>query len=187
MLQWSRAVVAAFVVVSSLTSSAPATAACWSPPVGAPVRDPFRAPDCPWCPGNRGIEYDTPRGAPVAAVATGRVTFSGVVAGTAYVVVDVGRGRRVTYGRLVERRPAAGELVARGQVIGRADTGFHLGVRVGTQYVDPAPLLGRLVGRARLVPIDGTPAAPAPPPVLRCGSTDRRTWAAAGAIGGRRR
>lgn len=186
MFVWSRTVVA-IVVVVALTPSPTAAAVCWPPPVDAPVHDPFREPDCPWCPGNRGIEYATPAGARVVAVATGRVTFSGVVAGTAYVVVDVGAGRRVTYGRLLERHPAAGDLVVRGEVIARADTGFHLGVRLGERYVDPAPLLGRFVGRPRLVPVDGSPAAPAPPALLRCRATDPRRAVAAGAIGGGRR
>ena len=65
-----------------------------------PVVDPFRAPACAWCPGNRGLEYAPPPGPPVRAVAAGVVTFTGVVAGTRYVVVD--------HARRLARRPTAG-------------------------------------------------------------------------------
>ena len=30
---------------------------CWAVPVNAEVADPFRAPECRWCPCNRGVEY----------------------------------------------------------------------------------------------------------------------------------
>src|SRR3954470_12542621 len=75
-------------------------AQCYAPPVTAPVVDPFRQPPCAQCAGNRGLEYATPPGTAVTAVAGGVVTFSGVVAGTRYVVVDQPDGYRATYGRL---------------------------------------------------------------------------------------
>ncbi|MFP5489044.1 MAG: hypothetical protein ACLGHQ_12150, partial [Acidimicrobiia bacterium] len=56
-------------------------ATCWYPPVEANVRDPFRDPGCPWCPGNRGIEFATRPGQPGTAVAAGRGSFVGTVAG----------------------------------------------------------------------------------------------------------
>ena len=74
--------------------------ACWLPPVDAPVVDPFRPPPCTWCAGNRGLEYGTPSGVAVRAVAAGEVTFSGTVAGERYVVVRHADGRRATYGGL---------------------------------------------------------------------------------------
>lgn len=141
---------------------------CWRPPVVAPVVDPFRPPACRWCPGNRGIEYGTRSGQPVWAVESGRVRFAGDVAGTMYVVVQHRDGRRVTYGRLSERRVDVGDLVLGGRIIGTATASFHFGVRVGDHYVDPADSIGRLVGRPRLVPTDGSAAAPAPPPLVRC-------------------
>jgi len=141
---------------------------CWEPPVDAPVTDPFRPPACRWCPGNRGIEFGTPAGFRVRAVATGRVTFAGPVAGTFYVVVRHGDGRRVTYANL--DRPAfdVDDLVVRGQTVGRTAGRLHLGVRVGGRYVDPTPMLGRWVFRARLVPSDGGPGNPPPPARLTC-------------------
>lgn len=159
---------ATFLVPSGVVHARP----CWRPPVTAPVVDPFRKPTCRWCPGNRGIEYRTRDGDPVTAVATGRVSYTGTIAGVSYVVVRHGDGRRVTYGNVRSAPFDAGDLVVRGSSIGRAAGRFHFGVRVGDRYIDPAPYLGRLVGRARLVPVDGGRSNPAPPPVLRCGEPE---------------
>lgn len=176
----AASVVALVVLIGVLGPTGLASARCWSPPVTAPIRDPFREPGCPWCPGNRGIEYATTAGQVAVAVATGRVSFAGAVAGTDYVVVEVADGRRVTYGRLLGVRHEVGDLLVRGQAVGRVDARFHLGVRVGDRYVDPAPLLGRWVGRPRLVPVDGSPPAASPVPVLRC----RSAASVAGGTGG---
>jgi murein DD-endopeptidase MepM/ murein hydrolase activator NlpD len=104
----------------------------------------------------------------VRAVATGRVSFAGSVAGTVYVVVRHRDGRRATYANVVSASFAAGDLVVRGQTVGRAAGRFHFGVRVGERYVDPAPMLGRWVHRARLVPSDGGRGNAPPAPRLRC-------------------
>lgn len=149
---------------SSIVRAAP----CWPPPVVAAVADPFREPPCAWCPGNRGIEFATERGARVRAVATGRVTFAGSVTGTVYVVVRLGDGRRVTYGNLESESFGLDDLVVRGQMIGRAAGRFHLGLRDGDRYIDPGPYLGRYVRRPRLIPVDGSPPNPAPASRLQC-------------------
>ncbi len=143
--------------------------ACWAPPVDAPVVDPFRPPPCAWCPGNRGIEYGPTPGQPVRAVAAGTVSFAGTVAGTRYVVVDHGDGLRATYGRLAAASLGVGERVAAGQVIGTTTAEAYFGLRRGDLAVDPTPLLGTWRRRPRLVPLDGTPARPAPAPRLVCG------------------
>ncbi len=143
---------------------------CWLPPTDAPVTDPFREPACRWCPGNRGIEYGTEPGDPVRAVATGVVTFAGAVAGRRYVVVRHGDGLRVTYGNLTRVRVRTGDRVIRGWIVGEAAGRLHVGVRAGDVYLDPAPYLGRLVRRPRLIPHDGTRPNPSPPPTLRCPS-----------------
>ncbi len=149
---------------------APAAAApCWPPPTDAAVVDPFREPTCRWCPGNRGIEYATPAGAAVRAIAAGVVSFAGAVAGDVYVVVRLGNGWRITYGALDSKRVATGDVVVAGSLLGDTAGHLHLGLRDGDRYIDPAPYLGRLVGVVRLVPADGSPPAPAPPPRLRCG------------------
>ena len=143
--------------------------ACWFPPVEAPVVDPFRLPPCSWCAGNRGLEYGTPSGTVVYAVAAGEVTFSGTVADDRYVVVRHSDGRRATYGGLATSPLRVGDAVTARAVIGVTASHLHFGLRDGDAYVDPAASLGRLVGRPRLVPLDGTAARPAPPPRLRCG------------------
>ena len=102
------------------------------------------------------------------AAAAGTVTFSGAVAGQFYVVVEHADGLRATYGRLAGSGLSAGDRVAAGAVVGRSSGGLYFGLRRGELYVDPAPLIGRLVERRRLIPTDGTPARPAPPPRLRC-------------------
>mgnify|MGYP003562817032 CR=1 FL=1 len=159
---------ACVLVVGSLPGHVVRAAPCWSPPVDAEVTDPFREPACTWCPGNRGVEYGTARGAPVRAVASGEVTFSGTVAGTRYVVVRHAGGLRVTYGNLASTELGRGDVVARGAVIGLTAGRFHLGVRNGERYVDPAPFIGELRGVVRLIPADGSAPAPAPPPRVRC-------------------
>jgi murein DD-endopeptidase MepM/ murein hydrolase activator NlpD len=168
----SRSIRSAGVVLAAvlilLPGGAVDAAPCWSPPVVAAVTDPFRLPPCAWCPGNRGIEFGTRVGATIRAVATGRVTFAGSVAGTVYVVVRHADGRRVTYGNLQSESFDVDDTVIRGQVVGRAAGPFHLGVREGDRYVDPGPYLGRYVRRPRLVPTDGSRGNPAPPPRLTC-------------------
>lgn len=153
------ALVGAVVAVAAVAAvAAPAAAAaCWAPPVDAQVTDPFRAPTCPYCAGNRGIEYGTRAGAPVRAVAAGRVTFAGPVAGITYVVVDHADGLRVTYGNLDDPRVGVGDAIVRGMVLGDAAGRFHLGLRRGDTYLDPTPFLGVWRGVVRLVPADGSP------------------------------
>ena len=144
-------------------------ALCWMPPVEGPVSDAFRSPDCRWCPGNRGIEYATSSGLAVVAVATGRVTFAGTVAGTGYLVVRHGDGRRVTYGNVVVGAHDAGDLVVRGARVATTAGRLHFGVRQGDRYVDPAPFIGRLVYSPRMIPSNGGQGPLSPPPRLRCG------------------
>ena len=61
-----RSIVALTIVASFVLSAAPAAAATsepspgsviYTPPVDAPIQDPFRPPATPYGPGNRGIEY----------------------------------------------------------------------------------------------------------------------------------
>ncbi len=114
----------------------------WSAPVEGRVIDPFRAPDHPYGPGNRGIEYRVSPGSPVRAAAGGGVVFAGPVAGRAVVVVEHGPGRRTTYTGLEHIDVLPGEEVVAGAELGTATSILHFGVKVDGRYVDPASLFG---------------------------------------------
>ncbi len=161
------------IVLVLMTALAPGQIAsagtCWRAPVEAPVSDPYREPACRWCPGNRGMEYRTPAGVAVSAVATGRASFVGVVVDTHYVVVRHADGLRATYANVSSGRWGVGDLVIRGTSVGFTLGRLHFGLRRGDTYIDPTSFIGRLVFTPRLIPITGDQPAPARPPVLRCG------------------
>jgi hypothetical protein len=167
---------AALVAIASVASPTSVDAApCLRPPVIGTVVDPFRAPACEWCAGNRGIEYRVGPDAAVRAAATGTVTFVGSVAGTTYLVVELPNGWRLTHGRLESTRLRLGDRVVAGSIVGHATGDFYFGLRIGDEYHDPAPFIGRLIGRARLIPLDGTPALardPADATVRTCPARD---------------
>ena len=134
------------------TAGLPGGAGCgWLAPVDAPVVDPFRPPDHPYGAGNRGIEYGTAPGDRVGAVAGGRVTFVGPVAGHAYLVITHPGGIRSTYGPLRATSVVRGEEVTAGQSVADADRGLHLTARLDDRYLDPGPLLDGRCVRPRLV------------------------------------
>jgi len=155
------------VVAGGISPTAAATP-CWFPPVLASVSDPFREPPCPWCAGNRGLEYAVTADTAVRAAASGRVVFAGTVVDVRYVVVQLGTGWRHTYGRLTSATVALGDVVLANEVVGTASGSLFFGLRIGDDYADPAPYIGVARSRPRLVPLDGTPARPAPPARLRC-------------------
>jgi len=174
--RWRLAAVAAIVMSVPSGDALVAAGPCWAAPVAAPLSDPYRAPRCRWCNGNRGIEYGTGIGATVRAVASGRVSFVGPVAGTTYLVVRHSDGIRATYGNISDVRLRVGQLVVRGMRVGSTAGRFHFGLRRGDRYIDPTPFIGRLVYRPRLIPANGDRPTPARRPVLTCssGSADRR-------------
>ena len=144
---------------------------CYQPPVSSPVVDPFRAPACPYCAGNRGLEYEPPVGSRVVAASSGVARFSGIVAGVRYLVIQQVDGRTATYGRLATIRIAVGESVAAGDLVGTTTNRFYFGLRQGDRYIDPAPYLGTFRYRPRLVPTDGSVPRPAPPPTMHCAAS----------------
>jgi len=160
------AAVAVVVVTVAVAVPARATAAppepdvTYQPPVDAPVADPFRAPSTPYGPGNRGLAYDLPEHTPVRAAAEGTVVFAGSVAGTRHVTVLHADGLRTSYSFLSEVLVDRGEHLGRGDIVGAAGAGFHLGARDGAAYLDPAALFDASVVRVRLVPH----TEPLPPP-----------------------
>lgn len=123
------------------------------PPVDAPVADPFRAPEDPYGPGNRGIEYNTDPGDLVRAAASGTVRFAGPVAGALHVTLDHGGGLLSSYSYLQRISVRTGIAIARGAVIGVAGERLHFGVRLHGDYTDPAALIGQRRVRVRLVPL----------------------------------
>ena len=124
----------------------------YRPPVDAPVADPFRAPEHTFGAGNRGLTYELEPATPVAAAADGTVVFAGPVAGTLHVTVLHADGLRTSYSFLESVSVARGQHVRQGDVVGTAGTGFHLGVRDGDAYLDPAALFGGVEVRVRLIP-----------------------------------
>ena len=128
----------------------------YQPPVDAPIADPFRPPSHPYGPGNRGIEYDTEPGAPVAAAGAGTVTFAGPVAGSLHVTIGHPDGVRTTYAFLATVAVAEGRRVSAGEVVGTAGERLHFGARVGTTYIDPMTLFAAGPPRVRLVPESGS-------------------------------
>lgn len=121
--------------------------------------------------GHRGVDLTAAPGAPVRAVAPGRISFAGRVAGRGVVSVELnGTGDpplRTTYEPV---RPTAkkGAEVTAGEVIGVLEpTGshcpascLHWGLRRADTYLDPLSLLPPwLLGRgpSRLLPVIGVP------------------------------
>lgn len=158
------------VLVSGSTAGvAQARSGCWTMPVDGVVVDVFRPPACRWCAGNRGLEFSTPLGSPVRAVADGRVTYVGSVAGRDHVVIalDGAPGLwRVTFAGTRGSGLSRGDRVSAGDRLGVTTGVFHLGWRVGSLYVDPTRMLrfGHL--RASLL----APGEPAPRPAPCPGS-----------------
>src|SRR3954469_10424951 len=93
----TRSIVVLLVVVSVVVAAAPAAAqdgGAYSPPVDAPISEPFRPPATATGPGNRGLESPPAPGAPVVAAADGSVTCGGVVAGQRWVTLRHADGVR---------------------------------------------------------------------------------------------
>ncbi|MFI1486605.1 peptidoglycan DD-metalloendopeptidase family protein [Streptomyces sp. NPDC020747] len=131
----------------------------WEPPATAYGR------------GHRGVDLTAAPGAPVRAVAPGRISFAGRVAGRGVVSVELnGTGDpplRTTY-EPVRATAKKGAEVTAGEVIGVLEpTGshcpascLHWGLRRADTYLDPLSLLPPwLLGRgpSRLLPVVGVP------------------------------
>ena len=145
--------------LAAAASAAPAAASqrgdapVFRPPVDAPVADPYRPPQDPYGPGNRGIEYDTDPGQVVRAAAAGTVVFAGAVAGSLHVTLDHGGGVVSSYSHLQRIGVRSGAVVAPGQAVGITGERLHFSVRVDGDYVDPFGFIGVRRARVRLVPL----------------------------------
>ncbi len=120
-------------------------------PVRGPIVDPWRPPATPYGPGNRGIDIGTVVGAVVVSPADGLVSFAGTVGDARFVVVESPDGIRITVGFLVAVTVRTGQIVRRGQAIGRAGPSVHIGARVGDDYLDPTPLFSGGPPHVRLI------------------------------------
>ena len=131
----------------------PVPAGTYTRPVERAVSDPFHMDAGRYGPGNRGLEYASVVGDVVSAFGSGIVVFAGSVAGRLAVTVLHPDGRRSSLTGLVSLTVARGQTVVRGQLLGRAGQGVHLGLREGERYVDPASFLSQSRRRAVLVPL----------------------------------
>ncbi|MEV7396853.1 peptidoglycan DD-metalloendopeptidase family protein [Aeromicrobium sp. NPDC092404] len=124
----------------------------------------FDPPATDYGPGHRGVDLAATAGDAVRAVAAGRISFAGRVAGVPVVTVDHG-DERSTY-QPVQARVKVGDAVRAGQVIGTLlgspshcpAACLHLGRVAGDDYLDPLELLGG--GRFRLISPHGKPPEP---------------------------
>ncbi|MGW3101832.1 peptidoglycan DD-metalloendopeptidase family protein [Streptomyces sp. NPDC001100] len=146
----------------------PAMARTW--PVGSHplVLRGWEPPATLYARGHRGVDLSTPAGAPVRAVAAGRVSFAGRVAGKGVVSVELtGTDLRTTY-EPVSATVKKGDVVEAGGVVGTvevtgshcATTCMHWGLLRGEAYLDPLGLLPPWLlnrGPSRLLPVLGTP------------------------------
>jgi len=139
------------VAVASAGLVAPAPT--YSPPLERPVERGFDVSRGPYGAGNRGLDFAVRPGDVVAAIGDGAVVFAGPVAGATWVTVLHPDGLRSTSGPMATVDVVPGAGVRRGDRLGTTGATFHLGVRRGSVYVDPATLFRVRRRHARLVPV----------------------------------
>lgn len=149
----------------------PALARTW--PVGTrpAVLRGWEPPATVYAAGHRGVDLAAAPGAPVRAVAAGRVSYAGRVAGRGVVAIALaGTSLRTTY-EPVRAEVKVGAEVRAGEEVGRVEsTGSHCpeacvhwGLLDGETYLNPLDLLPPwLLGRgpSRLLPVLGVPVPP---------------------------
>jgi murein DD-endopeptidase MepM/ murein hydrolase activator NlpD len=154
-------------VTGAMGAPAHAGDGSWHWPLGDHrVAGGFDLPDTEYSAGHRGIDLPGQVGEPVRAVAAGRVTFAGLVAGVGVVTVEHG-GERSTY-QPVHPAVHRGDLVEAGDLLGHlrgagshcATACLHLGRLESDAYLDPLERLAT-ASHVRLVDPDGP--LPTPP------------------------
>ncbi|MGL5857424.1 MAG: M23 family metallopeptidase [Angustibacter sp.] len=127
------------------------------------VAAPFQAPPTPWSAGHRGVDLTARVGQPVLSAATGRVSFSGVIAGRGVLAITHSGGLRTTYEPVTARLPI-GTTVQGGQQVGKLaatpghcapQTCLHWGLRRGEQYLNPLAMIS--AGPPVLLPLSHQP------------------------------
>ncbi|MEV0221122.1 M23 family metallopeptidase [Streptomyces sp. NPDC050704] len=149
----------------------PAVGRAWPVGLRPSVVRGWEPPATAYGPGHRGVDLVAAPGTPVRAVAPGRVSFAGRVAGRGVVSVELnGTGDpplRTTY-EPVRATLKKGAEVTAGEVIGVLEptaahcptTCLHWGLRRGDTYLDPLSLLPPWLlnrGPSRLLPVIGVP------------------------------
>lgn len=150
-------------------ATVPAIARAWPVGIRPPVLRGWEPPATVYGAGHRGVDLAASAGEPVRAVAAGRVSYAGRVAGRGVVSVELtGTDLRTTY-EPVTARVEKGEVVAAGQVVGTVEAGgahcgaracVHWGLLRGDVYVNPLLLLPPWLlsrGPSRLLPVLGVP------------------------------
>lgn len=124
-------------------------------------------PPTPYARGHRGVDLSAPPGSPVRAVAPGRVSFAGRVAGRGVIAVelsDTGEPPLRTTYEPVQASLKKGDEVTTGTVLGTLEASpshcpracLHWGLRRGEAYLDPLSLLPPWLlkrGPSRLLPV----------------------------------
>ncbi|MFB6635742.1 murein hydrolase activator EnvC family protein [Streptomyces chartreusis] len=149
----------------------PALGRAWPVGVRPPILRGWEPPATTYGRGHRGVDLAAPAGTPVRAVAAGRVSFAGRVAGKGVVSVELpGTGDpplRTTY-EPVRAVVKKGDEVESGEVVGTVEatgshcteTCVHWGLRRADTYLDPLSLLPPWLlrrGPSRLLPVLGVP------------------------------
>ncbi|MFE6363721.1 M23 family metallopeptidase [Streptomyces sp. NPDC057806] len=153
--------------LSPAAAGTPAPAAVRNWPVPGPtVLRGWEPPPAPYARGHRGVDLAAPSGTPVRAVAPGRVSFAGRVAGRGVLSIELKNAGtpplRTTYEPITPGVKKGAEVTA-GQVVGTV-TGptphcpracLHWGLRRGDTYLNPLSLLNRVP--SRLLPVLDVP------------------------------
>ncbi|MER6734830.1 M23 family metallopeptidase [Streptomyces puniciscabiei] len=147
----------------------PAIARTWPVGVRPLVLRGWEPPATVYGPGHRGVDLAAPAGSEVRAVAPGRVSFAGRVAGRGVVSVDLtGTDLRTTY-EPVTALVHKGDEVTAGETVGTVEqaaashcptTCVHWGLLRDRTYLDPLSLLPPWLlhrGPPRLLPVLGVP------------------------------
>ncbi|MDT0568322.1 M23 family metallopeptidase [Streptomyces sp. DSM 3412] len=145
----------------------PAVARAWPVGLRPLVTRAWEPPPTPYARGHRGVDLAARPGSPVRAVAPGRVSFAGRVAGRGVVSVELtGTGDpplRTTY-EPVRTSVKKGAEVTAGTPLGTVEASpshcptacLHWGLRRGDTYLDPLTLLPPSLlrmGPSRLLPV----------------------------------